>query len=118
MTCSQEKGTCFGATKWSRGWRGENMHKGGIKRIWGSGDSYSIVVYSIDTIVLNWIGVSIVFNWIAISILGHFIWSKIWIFPMVMIMIVLGELEYLEGLVKMVHKHKYVDKQVEVNLIE
>jgi hypothetical protein len=37
---------------------------------------------------------------------------------MVMIMIVLGELEYLEGLVKMVHKHKYVDKQVEVNLIE
>jgi len=35
-----------------------------------------------------------------------------------MIMIVLGKLEYLESLLKMVHKHKYVVKQVEMNLIE
>jgi hypothetical protein len=57
------------------------MHKEGVKRIWGSGDSYSIVVYSIDTIIFNLIGVSIVFNWIVISILRHFIWGKIWISP-------------------------------------
>jgi hypothetical protein len=37
---------------------------------------------------------------------------------MAMIMIVLGELKYLEGLVKMVHKHKYVANEVEGNLIE
>jgi hypothetical protein len=30
---------------------------------------------------------------------------------MAMIIIVLGELEYLKGLMKMVHKHKYIVKQ-------
>jgi hypothetical protein len=46
-----------------------------------------------------------------LKILSHFIKGKIFLTPMEIILIILGKLEYLEGLVKLAKRRKYVKRQ-------
>ncbi len=46
---------------------------------------------------------------VKFKIMSHFIKGKISLTPMETILIILGELEYLEGLVKLARRRKYVE---------